>query len=503
MSKDKTTEQPVPAEELQRMQKEADEKIIVKSDWEDNIFHERLGIRKGYVIGAISEYARKLAETKTPLPPSPVGETVAFAEWIGKKKLISSGDGFWYEQPEYVHEGQYGICVATNTKELYNIFAADRPNPSRAAQTYSREEVKQIAKDCTRLWCGLPSEFDKYFDESYPAKTERAGEISPALGPDLAKTIQWMKKAGIKNGENCETSLLESYYEGYVAALDELYKEMECPTPAPEVKEERKCDNCQKPEGDQALVEHDEDKWCLDCMRISGYCVSCDCKIKEKVEDYFDYDSDLCPDCENAPPEPVKDTPVEHVGFYCHDKDHGVSEEKCISQCEDCGGEQRVPDPKGEIPEDIKSWMIEWSREEYEIVYDDDAHAMQIEKWRLIVRGAMKAMYRKMQERVDAAKALMGKAYDDKHALRGQIATLTQQNESLIASAEGWEGKYHRAEGDLQKLIDDLAAKGEEAGEYREAMEKVKSDPNKHPAVRLFIDSVLAKYPSTDAKPTT
>lgn len=27
------------------------------------------------------------------------------------------------------------------------------------------------------------------------------------------------------------------------------------------------------------------------------------------------------------------------VGFYCHDKDHGICDEKCISQCEDCGAE--------------------------------------------------------------------------------------------------------------------------------------------------------------------
>jgi len=48
-----------------------------------------------------------------------------------------------------------------------------KSNPSRAGETYSREEVKQIAKDCTKDFCGLPSEFDKYFDESHPAKTER------------------------------------------------------------------------------------------------------------------------------------------------------------------------------------------------------------------------------------------------------------------------------------------------------------------------------------------
>lgn len=352
MSKDKTTEQPVPAEELQRMQKEADEKIIVKSDWEDNIFHERLGIRKGYVIGAISEYARKLAETKTPLPPSPVGETVAFAEWIGKKKLISSGDGFWYEQPEYVHEGQYGICVATNTKELYNIFAADRPNPSRAAQTYSREEVKQIAKDCTRLWCGLPSEFDKYFDESYPAKTERAGEISPVLRwvkaserlPVIGKTVivrVLNDKDLVTEGKNTGSDFWEGVKGWYFD--DTEWLEEAPPMPSPEVKE-----------GQDFYCEQGEESF----ERCPYQCTACEISSKSS--------------------EPVKDTTVEQKVLHCQVYiEDGVS--GCSTQCDHCREYYKPFSSPTERPAyvpDIKDILWDELAREY-----DDLNRMEENSW--------------------------------------------------------------------------------------------------------------------------
>lgn len=47
-----------------------------------------------------------------------------------------------------------------------------------------------------------------------------------------------------------------------------------------------------------------------------------------------------------------------------------------------------------EVPEKMKQWIMDYSREEYQIVYDDDAHVMSVERDRHIVRAAMKAMYR-------------------------------------------------------------------------------------------------------------
>lgn len=60
------------------------------------------------------------------------------------------------------------------------------------------------------------------------------------------------------------------------------------------------CENCGKPESDQALVDAPtgiNDQWCLDCMRSSGLCISCGKDIRLSVEDYFNYDDDRCPIC--------------------------------------------------------------------------------------------------------------------------------------------------------------------------------------------------------------
>jgi hypothetical protein len=66
--------------------------------------------------------------------------------------------------------------------------------------------------------------------------------------------------------------------------------------------QEMKCDNCGKNERDQAIVENaiSNEKWCLDCMRLAGLCISCSTDIIEQVEDYFMYDKDECPTCNTS-----------------------------------------------------------------------------------------------------------------------------------------------------------------------------------------------------------
>ena len=57
----------------------------------------------------------------------------------------------------------------------------------------------------------------------------------------------------------------------------------------------RRCDECG--ENNQAIVEHFDEHWCLDCMRQAGYCISCDAYLPAKVDDYWNYKFDQCPDC--------------------------------------------------------------------------------------------------------------------------------------------------------------------------------------------------------------
>jgi hypothetical protein len=60
------------------------------------------------------------------------------------------------------------------------------------------------------------------------------------------------------------------------------------------------CDHCGKSEINQALIDSpfgENEFLCLDCARLNGICIGCGCDIREKVDDYFMYDDDECPEC--------------------------------------------------------------------------------------------------------------------------------------------------------------------------------------------------------------
>ena len=67
--------------------------------------------------------------------------------------------------------------------------------------------------------------------------------------------------------------------------------------PPPMTQNSTLCDNCGISEKYQALVEHGDQSWCLDCMRLVGHCIYCDTDIRLQVEDYFNYEHDECPVC--------------------------------------------------------------------------------------------------------------------------------------------------------------------------------------------------------------
>lgn len=58
-----------------------------------------------------------------------------------------------------------------------------------------------------------------------------------------------------------------------------------------------KCDNCGK--DNQGTVGHNGEHWCYDCMRLAGYCLSCDCHMPDIIDDYYNYEHDECPGCYN------------------------------------------------------------------------------------------------------------------------------------------------------------------------------------------------------------
>ena len=62
-----------------------------------------------------------------------------------------------------------------------------------------------------------------------------------------------------------------------------------------------KCEECGNEE--EELFEHDSGmdiiiNICSDCMRRIHHCLVCDKYIPDMVDNYFEYESDLCPECE-------------------------------------------------------------------------------------------------------------------------------------------------------------------------------------------------------------
>lgn len=49
-------------------------------------------------------------------------EAISILEWIKNKEYKTDAAGFWYEPPMYVYEGDFGLCVATNPEQLYQLY---------------------------------------------------------------------------------------------------------------------------------------------------------------------------------------------------------------------------------------------------------------------------------------------------------------------------------------------------------------------------------------------
>jgi len=70
-----------------------------------------------------------------------------------------------------------------------------------------------------------------------------------------------------------------------------------------------------------------------------------------------------------------------------------------------------------------------------------------------------------------------------------EMAALQEQLKEALA----WKAV---AQTSITKLEERIEAIADERNIYRKALESVRDDPNKHPAVQKFIDGILAQYPS-------
>jgi hypothetical protein len=55
-------------------------------------------------------------------------EASGLAQWVAKNNLISDSDGFWYYPGENDYEGPTGICAATSSGELYDLYLLSLTN---------------------------------------------------------------------------------------------------------------------------------------------------------------------------------------------------------------------------------------------------------------------------------------------------------------------------------------------------------------------------------------
>jgi hypothetical protein len=82
---------------------------------------------------------------------------------------------------------------------------------------------------------------------------------------------------------------------GYFPSNETVYS-CQSTTPAQSAPQTDKCDNCDGT--DQGTCDAYGEKWCYDCMRVAGLCLNCNKDIRFLVEDYANYEPDLCPECE-------------------------------------------------------------------------------------------------------------------------------------------------------------------------------------------------------------
>lgn len=136
---DKTTEQPIPSH--------TKEFAAIKSAL-GQIFWDFIAMSKdGKSIEgnpAVHRMAEWVYDKLHSLLPSPVGEAVAFANWIWDNDYEACGN-----EPYWTNDNDTG----KTTDELYKLFKADRPTPSRAgeAEKLTIQDYKEALDDKNRL----------------------------------------------------------------------------------------------------------------------------------------------------------------------------------------------------------------------------------------------------------------------------------------------------------------------------------------------------------------
>lgn len=353
-------------------------------------------------------------------------------------------------------------------------------------------------------------------------KMDREGEISPVSA--IKERIKEMLAKSKKEWATSDDHGQYKYSSGYEDALLELLKYLDeippttapekcvcvdkigdnagcthpncsryAQTPAPEVKKEKKHIHVALPGGAMANVSPDASPALLDALnRMVNL-------------------------AKNAPAEqPALPDPKTECTCICGptDADPNCAWPNCFKS-----------ENKGEITGDnLREWAIEESK--HLAQRDKDFFFLGVGQLWERVGPQISALVKELGNAIndlrlekDTALEMQRFQTAENKALEGNAATLTKERDNLIASVEGWEGKYHQAEAELDEakksltqrsdiihsLNDQLKAEREEKGEYREALEKETNEWVRGVTYETHEASVilLAKYfqPDQTTKP--
>jgi len=107
----------------------------------------------------------------------------SFMEWIDEKNYIRDEDA-WYEEPQYKHEGELGLCVASSTANLYRLYLQFLPAPKPAEQEpdedcprcpFCNELIDPFLHE--KCKCGATVHMDE--NSPIPASTSSKGDEMP------------------------------------------------------------------------------------------------------------------------------------------------------------------------------------------------------------------------------------------------------------------------------------------------------------------------------------
>lgn len=207
----------IPAEELERIEQDANKKYLVKSDLPEYLFREAIGLRKGYADGAKAEYLRHLSGKA-------VIETEIRRSTIDRlyQSILASGQPFPGELRDIFHKAMNALGASPSSKPEIRlregekvVLDRDFNNASvvtliRCSTHYSTvSDGKSTWDVMTDRLCAIP---DKSIPSSEPAKEPQPeDEVEKLRGLLLEmETTRLLKKWALtKSNKIIPNSLLE------------------------------------------------------------------------------------------------------------------------------------------------------------------------------------------------------------------------------------------------------------------------------------------------------